>query len=92
MSTTKKEIRAKLEATAERNKALTNKLTDSCLLTDYRHLVKEGNIWTKALQEALNDHEIVIIPASDFPYMIDNYMIDNSVTIPSNRRSRSYTS
>ena len=81
MNLTKAEIRANLEEMANRNRALTEALTDRVSLTDYAHLVREGNIWTDALQAALNEHEIIVIPASSDPYMIDN-----TVTIPSGRR------
>lgn len=81
MNPTKAEIRAKLEKMTCRNRTLTETLTDRVSLTDYACLVRAGNIWTDALQKALNEHEIIVIPASDAPYMIDN-----TVTIPSNRR------
>ena len=81
MNLTQTEIRANLEEMTKRNRALTEALTDRVSLTDYAHLVREGNIWTDALQAALNEHEIIVIPASSDPYMIDN-----TVTIPSGRR------
>lgn len=43
-------------------------LSDICSLADYRMLVKSvggTNMWTSALQRALDEHEIVRIPASD---------------------------
>ena len=39
------------------------------------------NVWTKALQQAINEHEVVVIPAAPTPYWIDA-----TVTIPSHRR------
>ena len=54
------------------------KLKDNCRITDYLPI---GDAWTNALQNALNDHKTVIIPASDTPYIIDS-----TVIIPSNRR------
>ncbi len=58
------------------------KLKDRCNLTNYSALVTQvngTNVWTKALQKALDEHEIVTIPKG-------NYYIDASVLIPSNRR------
>ncbi len=60
------------------NQVEIDKLKDSVLLTDYQ---SQNGIWTQALQKALNEHEIVIIPKSSEPYLIDN-----SIIIPSNRR------
>ncbi len=60
------------------------KLKDACSLADYAKLVQVvngTNVWTKALQTALREHEIVTIPVS--PHV---YYIDGSVVVPSNRR------
>lgn len=49
-------------------------LSDVCSLADYRTLVKSvggTNMWTSALQRALDEHEIVRIPASDETYFFD---------------------
>ena len=46
-------------------------LTDSVSLEAYRHLVREDKgrqIWTEALQRALREHEIVVIPSSEEIY------------------------
>jgi hypothetical protein len=59
-------------------------LKDVCSIADYRSLVKSvngTNMWTAALQKALDEHEIVRIPAS-----ADPYFFDGTVTVPSNRR------
>ena len=47
----------------EENKQLEKikNIKDSCSLLDYKDLSK-NNIWTKALQKAINEHEKVIIP------------------------------
>ncbi len=66
-----------LEMKAENERAYF-KLADVFRLTDY---LPDGDIWTAALQRAINEHEAVIIPASDTPYIIDS-----TVIIPSNRR------
>jgi len=66
------------------NEGLQNRLADRCVLTDYSPSVRTcgvTNIWTDALQTALREHEVVVIPASDKPYYIDR-----SVVVPSNRR------
>lgn len=76
----KMEIREKLSRMIQENRALAETLTDKVSLTDYAHLVRPGNIWTDALQAALDEHECIEIPAADMPYMIDG-----TVTIPSNR-------
>jgi len=76
---TKAEIREKLRCMARENHALIESLTDRTELTAYRHLVREGTIWTDALQAAVREHEIVHIPAG-------LYLMDGSVIIPSNRR------
>ena len=77
METVKKNIEEILSKVNSENKALRSALKDKCVLTDY---TPNGKIWTDALQKALNEHEIVVIPKSDEPYLIDN-----SVAIPSNR-------
>lgn len=77
MEKVKERIERTLVSVAEENERLRAKLTDRCILTDYMPV---GNIWTVALQRALDEHEIVVIPKSDEPYLIDG-----SVLIPSNR-------
>ena len=67
-----------------RNEAEIASLTDSVSLLEYASLMREGEhgqIWTEALQAALDAHEIVVIPASE-----EIYWIDSTVIIPSNRR------
>ena len=64
--------------TLQKMKSENSKLIDR-LITDYSALVHDG-IWTSALQKALDEHEYILIPASDAPYYIDA-----PVTIPSNR-------
>jgi len=76
----KAEIRETLARMAQENQALIGRLTDKVSLTDYAHLVRPGNVWTDALQAALNEHEYITIPKADMPYMIDD-----TVIIPSNR-------
>lgn len=75
----KSEIREKLSRMARENRALIDALTDRVSLTSYAHLVRKGGVWTDALQAALREHEIVHIPSG-------LYLMDGSVTIPSNRR------
>ena len=60
------------------------KLSDRCSLADYRALVRAvngTNMWTAALQKALDEHEIVTIPASP-----EKYFFDGTVVVPSRRR------
>ena len=78
MENIKNNIEVLLKTVAENNKVLYSYLTDCVRLTDYK---SNNGVWTEALQKALNEHEIVIIPSSNEPYYLDN-----SVLIPSNRR------
>ena len=80
----KQSIYEKLAAMEQSNAEKVAVLKDQISLDCYRRLVRKsewGNIWTDALQKALDEHEIIEIPASDEPYLIDR-----TVTIPSNRR------
>ena len=77
MEQIKKNIEALLQNVAVENEAKRKELTDCVLLTDYN---PQGNIWTKALQDAINDHQVVIIPSATTPYLIDD-----SIIVPSNR-------
>ena len=74
----KNKIENLLEKVEEQNERLFSKLKDRGNLTDY---APNGDIWTGALQRALNEHEFVYIPKREAPYIIDT-----SVIIPSNRR------
>lgn len=80
----KEQILASALGAKKRNADAILQLTDSILLTEYSYLTSEGRhgtVWTKALQTALNEHEIVIIPPSR-----NIYWLDNTVIVPSNRR------
>ncbi len=79
----RKSIYNTLTAMKSENTAAMQTLRDSVSLTDYAHLVHvtaHGCVWTAALQTALDEHEIVVIPASD-----EVYFIDDTVVIPANR-------
>ncbi len=78
MERVKVELENKLLEVKKNNEGLYYALNDSCLLTDYEY--ENGN-WTNALQRALNEHEVVIIPSKSTPYVLDG-----PVLIPSNRR------
>ena len=59
-------------------------LTSRCSVAEYRQLVRiqDGRkIWTDAVQTALRDHEVVILPPS-----ADIYYVDRTILFPSNRR------
>lgn len=60
------------------------RLKDRVSLEAYRSLVrtvKGRRVWTAAIQKAVDEHEIVVIPASSEPYWIDG-----SIVVPSDRR------
>ncbi|MBR5870055.1 MAG: hypothetical protein IKZ09_03385 [Clostridia bacterium] len=81
-------IRTSLLAMKQANLDAANMLQDTVPLTDYASLAKvtkTGTVWTAALQTALDEHEHVIIPSSD-----EVYYIDDTVTIPSNRKISAY--
>ena len=77
MEKIKQNIECALKGVEKENDELCRKLQDTCMLTDYAPC---GSFWTSALQAALNEHERVIIPKSNEPYLIDG-----SILIPSNR-------
>jgi len=65
------------------NMALIAGLGNTAFIDEYAHLVRTENgmrIWTDALQQALYDHQVVMIPSSEEPYFIDA-----PIRIPSNR-------
>lgn len=63
-------------------------LSDRCELSAYAELAEksgDGEIWTRAFQKALDEHEIVVVPAREEPYFIDAPLV-----IGSNRRIEAY--
>lgn len=79
----REQIRSSLGEMRTQNISAIQFLTDTVSLAQYKHLTqtKDGRtIWTAALQQALREHEVVVIPASD-----EIYWIDDTVVIPSNR-------
>lgn len=68
----------------QENERASNTLNDTCVLTDYEYLSKNG-IWTDALRVSLTEHQTVIVPPSDTPYIIDD-----TIVIPSNRKIIAY--
>ena len=70
---------------AERDcERLQEKLRDRCQLTDYAAQVVSvsgTNLWARALQAALREHEIIRIPPRQEPYFLED-----TVILPSNRR------
>lgn len=86
---TKTSIISFLECCDKENFAKISMLSKTASLKDYEHLTRTTiladtkiKIWSDALQTALNENEIVTIPAQD-----DKYYIDKKIIIPSNRRS-----
>lgn len=78
MDKLKKNIESTLADMVKRNEKLAASLSDTVKLTDY---APNGDIWTEALEAALREHEVVVIPEKETPYLIDR-----TVIIPSNRR------
>lgn len=79
----KQEICTLLEKMKAENLSKIQKLIKKASLTDYKNLMTkdgENEIWSDALQKALNENEYVFIPKKSSPYYIDK-----TVTIPSNR-------
>lgn len=88
MNPRKAQIYASLERMTAANRAAQDALTREAFLTDYVSHIRTGmqddteiRIWTDAFRAALAENEIVRIPASAEPYYVDD-----SITIPSNRR------
>ncbi len=86
METNRKEIiRRTLLTMREQNEAASASLTDRCTLEDYRALTfidERGRLrWEKALQAAIREHEITVIPPCAEPYYIGA-----QIRIPSDRR------
>ena len=80
----KREIYEKTELAKAHNEELYSQLSDKTVITEYASLVRydgDNELWSDALQAAVNEHEIVVIPARKKPY----YM-DKQIVIPSNRR------
>ncbi|MGM9646380.1 MAG: hypothetical protein ACI3XS_06800 [Eubacteriales bacterium] len=80
----KEKIYEKLDKAKAQNKVLINSLKDRRSLTDYGFLMKsdgEKELWADAFQAAIDEHEIVVIPARKKPYYIEKQIV-----IPSNRR------
>ncbi len=79
----KQQIETSLLQMKQENLNAIAQLRDSISLSAYAHLTKiteHGTIWTDALQTALREHEIVVIPSST-----DIYFIDNTIIVPSHR-------
>lgn len=77
---TKYDIYKQLEIMKAENIKTASSLTKTVSVKDYENLVKNG-IWTEAFRRAILEGEVITIPKSNEPYLIDNTII-----IPSNRR------
>ena len=78
------EVEQSVAAAVQEIVALQAGLVDRVSLRDYTALARRNNgaaIWTDALQRAVDEHEIVVLPPSDEPYLVDGTII-----LPSNRR------
>lgn len=80
----KKAIYEKLIRMRERNLSKSLKVAEGVSIERYRALVRVDecgtNIWSDAFQQAINENDHIIIPASKEPYYIDK-----TITIPSNK-------
>jgi len=79
---TRDEIVADIAAMEKRVLADQTTLSDVCSLTDYRARVRTvagDEVWTDALQAALDEHAVVRIPEG-------RYLMDGTVRVKSNRR------
>ena len=68
MEKIKREIEELLLKVRRENETRGAVFSDKCSLLDY---TPDGEIWTRALQAAINEHEVVYIPKKDTPYYID---------------------
>ena len=68
----------------ERNLSQSRKVAEGVSIERYRSLVRVDecgtNIWSDAFQQAINENDHIIIPASKEPYYIDK-----TITVPSNK-------
>ena len=80
----KKAIYEKLIRMRERNLSQSLKVAEGVSIERYRSLVRVDecgtNIWSDAFQQAINENDHIIIPASKEPYYIDK-----TITVPSNK-------
>ncbi|MBR5140655.1 MAG: hypothetical protein IKV16_06320, partial [Clostridia bacterium] len=79
----KEKIRSSLVAMLKRNQRLSEALWRESSVFNYSSLVRKSesgvSLWTDALQRAIDENEVVIIPEGI-------YYIDKTLVIPSNRR------
>ena len=88
MNPRKEQIYAALEQMKRENRAAQERLTKEASLEDYRSLARADmqddvpiTVWSDAFRKALDENEILRIPASD-----EVYYIDRPILIPSDRR------
>ncbi len=89
MRNRKEDILLMAEETERRVFGCVGDLTKSCKLTDYAHETysteidgEKRTVWTRALQRAIDENEIVEIPPSDVPYDLDgSVLIDGDCKI-----------
>ena len=79
MNKIREHIISSLEQMTQQNLLEISTLSDRASVTDYSNLVHD-DIWTSAFQKAIDEHEWILIPAREKPYLIDDSLI-----IPSNR-------
>ena len=78
-------IVAAVDAAVRESESLQSRLSKRCALTDYSGFAKRSAngsvVWTEAFQRARNENEVVVVPASSTPYLVDGTPV-----VASNRR------
>lgn len=80
----KQELLNKIELSEKRCNAFVSEDKKKGSLADYADLAENG-LWADAIEKALSENEVLVIPAREEPYLIEH-----SVKIPSDRRIEAY--
>lgn len=81
MKDSRQDIERRLDAARARAAERIAALHDRISLTEYRALVKTvdgSEVWSDALQRALDEHQVVAIPARGEPYFLDRQIVIGS--------------
>ncbi len=81
----KNEIYFETQKTISENNSLIDRLIDKVSLIDYAFLARKQltnggieYIWTEAFNKALSEHQTVVVPFRETPYLIDGSIIMHS--------------